>query len=113
NFWFPVCGRSNNNSSPDLGIESDQGRLSSLEPLPDTSSASRADEGKLEAENEDLRRQLVRTRRALEETLAQLTTANQKKRQVERAICKQLHKTHHILQKARVNLETDQNSPIE
>jgi hypothetical protein len=30
--------------------------------------------------------------------------ANQRKKQVEQAICKQLHKTHHILKRARVNL---------
>jgi hypothetical protein len=51
-----------------------------------------------------LKRRLTRTHHALEETLAQLTVANQRKKQMERAICKQLHKTHHILKRARVNL---------
>lgn len=64
---------------------------------------------KLEEENSHLRRHLTKTRRALEETLAQLTAANQKKRQVERAICRQLHKTHSILKKARVNLEAEED----
>ncbi|XP_069674172.1 CDK5 regulatory subunit-associated protein 2-like isoform X2 [Periplaneta americana] len=126
----------NINSSPDLGIESDQGRFSSLEAtssgIPvdvakmvstmegyasdvDTTNTavvinSRGDTSvksykELEQENIVLRRRLTRTHRALEETLAQLTAANQRKKQVERAICKQLHKTHHILKKAKVNLD--------
>jgi hypothetical protein len=51
-----------------------------------------------------LKRRLTRTHHALEETLTQLTVANQRKKQVEQAICKQLHKTHHILKRARINL---------
>jgi hypothetical protein len=54
-----------------------------------------------------LKRRLTRTHHALEETLAQLTVANQRKKQVEQAICKQLHKTHHILKRARVNLNRE------
>jgi hypothetical protein len=52
-----------------------------------------------------LKRRLTKTHCALEETMAQLTAANQRKKQVERAICKQLHKTHHILRTARVSLK--------
>lgn len=51
-----------------------------------------------------LKRRLIRTHHALEETLTQLTFANQRKKRVEQAICKQLHKTHHILKRARINL---------
>jgi hypothetical protein len=51
-----------------------------------------------------LKRRLTRTHHALEETLAQLTVANQRKKQVEQAICKQLHKTNHILKRAKINL---------
>ncbi|XP_073980016.1 phosphodiesterase 4D interacting protein centrosomin isoform X12 [Rhodnius prolixus] len=107
NLWLAVCGRSNNNVSPDLGIESDQGRLSSLDALtPSSPKFSHVGEiGKLELENSELRGQLQRTRKALEETFTQLNAANQRKRQVERAICRQLSKTHYILQKARTNLE--------
>ena len=67
----------------------------------------------LEQENIVLRRRLTRTHRVLEETQAQLMAANQRKKQVERAICKQLHKTHHILKKAKINLNagTDYISP--
>ena len=68
---------------------------------------------KLENENAELRRRLLRTRQALEETLTQLSAANQRKKQVERAICKQLHKTHHILKKARVNFESQEGDSIE
>lgn len=59
----------------------------------------------LEQENIVLKQRLTKTHRALEETMAQLTTANQRKKQVERAICRQLHKTHHILKTARVSLK--------
>lgn len=52
-----------------------------------------------------LKQRLTKTCHALEETKAQLTAANQRKKQVERAICKQLHKTHHILKTARVSLK--------
>lgn len=117
NPWFPPTSpRSNISASPDLGIESDQGRFSSLEGNPHIKSQaiSIREPGtgeimKLEEENSHLRRHLMKTRCALEETLAQLTAANKKKRQVERAICRQLHKTHSILKKARVNLEAEED----
>ncbi|KAJ9588444.1 hypothetical protein L9F63_018177 [Diploptera punctata] len=126
----------NINSSPDLGIESDQGRFSSLEAASsgmqaDTTKVVSTMEGygsdldhtlapvvinsrcdasmrsykELEQENIVLRRRLTKTFHILEETQAQLTAATQRKKQVERAICKQLHKTHHILKKARINLD--------
>ncbi|XP_014278826.1 centrosomin isoform X7 [Halyomorpha halys] len=102
--WFPACVRTNNSSSPDLGIESDN-RMSSLEALssPKPNGEDRPD--KLELENVELRAQLARTKQALEETISQLTSANQRKRQVEKAICRQLHKTHDILKQARLNLD--------
>lgn len=82
------------------------------------------DLSKLEEENTQLRRNLQKTRHALEETLSQLTSANQHKRQyeaqlsaanqqkakVERAICRQITKTQSILKKAKVNLEDDWNN---
>jgi hypothetical protein len=45
--------------------------------------------------------------RAFEETLAKLTVADQRKKQVEREIWKQLHKTHHTLKRAIVNLNAE------
>ncbi|KAL0273781.1 UNVERIFIED_CONTAM: hypothetical protein PYX00_006376 [Menopon gallinae] len=105
--------RRNMNSSPDLGIESDPGRFSSLEaqhqlnmdPILLTGKREECEVKRLENENAELRRRLVKTRQALEETLTQLSAANQRKKQVERAICRQLHKTHHVLKRARGNLE--------
>lgn len=57
-------------------------------------------------ENNDLRKRLLRTRRALEETVSQLTLANQRKKQVEKTICKQIHKTSQVLRKAKANLDS-------
>nr|CAD7460515.1 unnamed protein product [Timema tahoe] len=105
--------RTLNNSSPDLGIESDPGRFSSLEAPNNTgriqlvtvTTGEAKDQPCLEQENMELKRRLLRTRRTLEETLAQLTVANQRKKQMERAICRQIHKTNHILKTTRSNLE--------
>ncbi|EEB13596.1 conserved hypothetical protein [Pediculus humanus corporis] len=119
---FAAPPRRNMNSSPDLGIESDPGRFSSLEtnqiPIGErpgnfAENFEPVEMKKLENENAELRRRLLRTRQALEETLTQLSAANQRKKQVERAICKQLHKTHHILKKARVNFESQEGDSIE
>ncbi|RZF46076.1 hypothetical protein LSTR_LSTR004789 [Laodelphax striatellus] len=97
-------------TSPDLGIESDQGRHSSLEvnahPVTRTSK-EQSELAKLQEVNHELRKQLQHTKHALEDTLSQLTAANHKKRQVEKAICQQIGKTHLILKEARVNLESD------
>ncbi|XP_034231629.1 centrosomin-like isoform X2 [Thrips palmi] len=114
-------------ASPDLGIESDQGRFSSLEPFPLKKSTTapalsspdnlavalqvrkkqQMDYKGLEQENQELKQRLLHTRQTLEQTYAQLAAANQRKRLVEKAICKQLHKTHHILRRARDNFETN------
>ncbi|KAK3910602.1 Centrosomin [Frankliniella fusca] len=114
-------------ASPDLGIESDQGRFSSLEPFPIKKSTTapalnsgesfpgnfqvkkknQLDYKGLEQENQELKQRLLHTRQTLEQTYAQLAAANQRKRLVEKAICKQLHKTHHILRRARDNFETN------
>ncbi|CAH1391134.1 unnamed protein product [Nezara viridula] len=102
--WFPACVRTNNSSSPDLGIESDN-RMSSLEALPSTKPNGEDRSDKLELENVELRAQLAKTKQTLEDTITQLTIANQRKKQVEKAICRQLHKTHDILKQARLNLD--------
>lgn len=57
-------------------------------------------------ENVELKRKLLRTRRALEETVTQLTIANQRKKQVEKSICRQIHKTSQVLRKAKANLDS-------
>ncbi|XP_039281317.1 centrosomin isoform X3 [Nilaparvata lugens] len=97
-------------TSPDLGIESDQGRHSSLEVNAHAvtrTSKEQNEFARLQEENVDLRKQLHHTKHALQDTLSQLTVANRKKRQVEKAICQQIGKTHLILKEARVNLESD------
>ncbi|VEN38225.1 unnamed protein product [Callosobruchus maculatus] len=133
------------NSSPDLGIESDHGRFSSLEtqqsnltrPLLQTieltESMSNLLDGDhppvgpvgdcgeehccqkaLEAiqENNDLKRKLLRMRRSLEETANQLNQANQRKKQVEKTICKQIHMTSQVLRKAKANLDSGSESDM-
>ncbi|KRT83804.1 hypothetical protein AMK59_3983 [Oryctes borbonicus] len=133
--------RQQSNSSPDLGIESDHGRFSSLEisvnltrpflkTLELTESMSNLlnkDEQQLLPcnneqcclktkeivnENNDLRKRLLRTRRALEETVSQLTIANQRKKQVEKTICKQIHKTSQVLRKAKANLDSGSENDV-
>ncbi|KAM7341566.1 phosphodiesterase 4D interacting protein centrosomin isoform 7-T8 [Cochliomyia hominivorax] len=135
------------NSSPDLGIESDAGRVSSVElnsvqrPLlktvemspsskhssnesddkeglhdsstenikpsnvPDANAAStnlqqlakKHDCLKVEQENAELRRKLLRTKRAFEDTYEKLRNANQRKAQIEKDIKNQILKTHNVL----------------
>ncbi|XP_074031139.1 uncharacterized protein isoform X3 [Leptinotarsa decemlineata] len=130
-------------SSPDLGIESDHGRFSSLEapanvmrPLKQTieltesmSNLLDGDNNPLEVascdgdvccrrtieiahENNELKRKLMRMKRALEETAAQLSLANQRKKQVEKTICKQIHKTSQVLRKAKANLDSGSESDM-
>nr|XP_022914365.1 interaptin isoform X2 [Onthophagus taurus] len=133
--------RQHANSSPDLGIESDHGRFSSLEAavninrpflktLELTESMSNLlskDDGQVVScnndicctktkelvnENNDLRKKLLRTRRALEDTVSQLTMANQRKKQVEKTICKQIHKTSQVLRKAKANLDNGSDHEV-
>uniref|UniRef100_A0A1B0ARS6 Centrosomin N-terminal motif 1 domain-containing protein n=1 Tax=Glossina palpalis gambiensis TaxID=67801 RepID=A0A1B0ARS6_9MUSC len=138
------------NSSPDLGIESDAGRISSAEvantqcSMPktvesetDKASAVMGDEEfpednegakevksppatqtlelvnlshdctKVEQENGELRRQLIRTKRALEDTYEKLRLANQRKAHLEKYIKNQIVKTHNVLKNVRSNMEKE------
>ncbi|XP_063914175.1 centrosomin isoform X3 [Zophobas morio] len=135
--------RNEANSSPDLGIESDHGRFSSLEthvnvqrPLLQTLELTESMSNLLDVENNDaqsvncddshccqktmemahensdLKRKLLRTRRALEETVTQLTLANQRKKQVEKTICRQIHKTSQVLRKAKANLDSGSETDV-
>lgn len=63
-------------------------------------------------ENNELRKKLTKTRRALEETVTQLSLANQRKKQVERTICKQIHKTSQVLRKAKANLDSGSETDL-
>uniref|UniRef100_A0A1A9WV11 Centrosomin N-terminal motif 1 domain-containing protein n=1 Tax=Glossina brevipalpis TaxID=37001 RepID=A0A1A9WV11_9MUSC len=141
------------NSSPDLGIESDAGRVSSGEvpcaqgsilktpeldagnssklinseecheknksnesgkgvKSPITTQASEVvnlphDCAKVEQENAELRRKLIRTKRALEDTYEKLRSANQRKAQIEKDIKNQIVKTHIVLKNVRYNMENE------
>ncbi|XP_020805979.1 centrosomin isoform X3 [Drosophila serrata] len=139
-----------NNSSPDLGIESDAGRISSVElsnaqramlktvelrngeqvavvsqniksdhsTSPDSkanliaspSSAATVtahDCAKVDLENAELRRKLIRTKRAFEDTYEKLRLANKAKAQVEKDIKNQILKTHNVLRNVRSNMENE------
>lgn len=65
---------------------------------------------KILSENTDLKQRLLRTRRALEETVTQLTLANQRKKQVEKTIVNQIHKTSQVLRKVKANLDSGSES---
>ncbi|XP_017959337.1 centrosomin isoform X2 [Drosophila navojoa] len=124
------------NPSPDLGIESDTGRVHSVElsnaqhPLlktvelvnddildvkDDLSPDTEAPAGellvpvhdclKVEQENAELRRKLIRTKRAFEDTYEKLRVVNKAKAQVEKDIKNQILKTHNVLRNVRSNME--------
>ncbi|KAI8128668.1 Centrosomin [Lucilia cuprina] len=150
------------NSSPDLGIESDAGRVSSVElnsvqrpqlktvemspsskqlsstesdekeglhdsstenikPSNNNNSNTDANNGqmsiqqlakkhdclKVEQENAELRRKLLRTKRAFEDTYEKLRNANQRKAQIEKDIKNQILKTHNVLKNVRSNMENE------
>ncbi|XP_018373497.1 PREDICTED: centrosomin isoform X4 [Trachymyrmex cornetzi] len=123
-------GRSKSSCSPDLGIESDAA-VTIIRPLKDTLKITESmtnllsdeDNGNhraqdsnsesplpiegleeveaLKQENEALKRRLVKTRKALEDTFEHLSTSNKNKKNVEKAIIKQLMVTRSILKKTR------------
>ncbi|KAH8245858.1 hypothetical protein KR038_005881 [Drosophila bunnanda] len=138
-----------NNSSPDLGIESDAGRISSVElsnaqramlktvelrngeqvvsvsqkiksddstspdskpnlgASPSSATAAAHDCAKVDLENAELRRKLIRTKRAFEDTYEKLREANKAKAQVEKDIKNQILKTHNVLRNVRSNMENE------
>ncbi|KPU77093.1 uncharacterized protein Dana_GF11185, isoform H [Drosophila ananassae] len=123
-----------NNSSPDLGIESDAGRISSVElsnaqrallkTVELTSEKTKSEENaspegkgtvtttdhdcaKVDLENAELRRKLIRTKRAFEDTYEKLRLANKAKAQVEKDIKNQILKTHNVLRNVRSNMENE------
>ncbi|KAK2581531.1 hypothetical protein KPH14_005187 [Odynerus spinipes] len=63
----------------------------------------------LKQENETLKRRLMKTRRALEDTFQHLSTSNKNKKNVEKAITKQLMITKSILKKTRTYDEPLEN----
>ncbi|XP_017838101.1 centrosomin isoform X2 [Drosophila busckii] len=135
------------NPSPDLGIESDVGRVVSVElsnaqrtqlktvelkaadsqqliinedtalsdeaAAPETTAAMATgaatpathDCAKVDQEVAELRRKLIRTKRAFEDTYEKLRIVNLAKAQVERDIKNQILKTHNVLRNVRSNME--------
>ncbi|XP_032814446.2 uncharacterized protein LOC116944812 isoform X2 [Petromyzon marinus] len=67
--------------------------------------------GVLSDEVTRLRRKLTEQESLLQNTVSRLRTSNQRKDSVERAIIKQLTRTHEVLKKARGNLEPTQVNP--
>ncbi|GAB0087681.1 hypothetical protein DMENIID0001_020200 [Sergentomyia squamirostris] len=111
-----------NNSSPDLGIDSDVARASSSDavikkpirlnasmiPLDSTGILpEHHDCVKIMEENVELKRRVVRTRRQLEETVRRLKQSNKQKEQIEHDIQMQILKTHNVLKQVRSNMETE------
>ncbi|XP_076059925.1 uncharacterized protein LOC143036447 isoform X3 [Oratosquilla oratoria] len=62
-------------------------------------SALDAENRRLRVERNDLTRKLQSTKDTLQDALSQLSKANQRKEKMEKAICKELTKTHHVLKK--------------
>lgn len=80
---------------------------------PDTDAAASSSTGqtkihdceKVEQELAELRRKLIRTKRAFEDTYAKLRDVNKAKAQVEKDIKNQILKTHTVLRNVRSNME--------
>lgn len=60
---------------------------------------------KVDKENAELRRKLIRTRRALEDTFEKMRTANECKLQIEKNIKTQILKTHNVLKNVASNIQ--------
>lgn len=126
-------GGTTSGESPDLGIGSDY-HFSSLERgtrmlrsvvqtahddlPPPPSLCSEPSHSTLTTENQRLRHErdslsgkLASTKETLKDTLEKLSKANQRKESVERAICKQLTKTHNVLKKAKGTLKQPNSLP--
>lgn len=74
-------------------------------------SALTVENQQLREESENLKVHLISTKETLKEALEKLSRANQRKENVERAICKQLHKTHDVLKKAKTRLKQVNTQP--
>lgn len=57
-------------------------------------------------ENNNLKRKIQNLGKALQDTIHQLNLANQRKKQVEKTICNQIHKTSQVLRQAKANLDS-------
>ncbi|XP_050324073.1 centrosomin isoform X1 [Bactrocera neohumeralis] len=128
--------RPQHSSSSDLGIESDTGRTSSMDIKNESPTRTETDDSntenkmsvanvntsatataganagthpihdciKVEQENAELRRKLVQTKRAFEETYKKLHIANQRKETFQKEIKDQILKTKNVLKYARLHM---------
>jgi hypothetical protein len=92
-------------TSPDLGIESGQD-------VPSNENNVYAENAMLRNYNRQLVLKLQQTRQALDKTVSRLSTTTKHKEQVEKAVCRQLHKTHSILKEAKQSLEKKQSQQV-
>ncbi|XP_049306611.1 centrosomin isoform X3 [Bactrocera dorsalis] len=131
-----VSKRPQHSSSSDLGIESDTGRTSSMDIKNESPTRTETDDSntenkmsvanvntsatataganagthpihdciKVEQENAELRRKLVQTKRAFEETYKKLHIANQRKETFQKEIKDQILKTKNVLKYARLHM---------
>ncbi|ODM98806.1 hypothetical protein Ocin01_07884 [Orchesella cincta] len=95
--------RPSDSNSPDLGIDSGHdGAMNS----DDSNGNNYKEENRiLRTTNRELALKLKQTRQALDNTLEKLNSTTKEKEQVEKAICRQLHKTHTILRQAKRSVE--------
>lgn len=95
-------------SSPDLGIESDTGRLSSLEApnSPGLLPGEHADQKKLQDENWRLKQRVAQSQQLMEACLSALCRKNKARQQVQASMEQQLRRTEEVLVLARQNLRS-------
>ncbi|XP_054091035.1 centrosomin isoform X2 [Zeugodacus cucurbitae] len=137
-----VSKRAQHSSSSDLGIESDTGRMSSMDIKNESPTRTDTDDSntenkmsvanvntsatatvaagthpihdciKVEQENAELRRKLVQTKRAFEETYKKLHIANQRKETFQKEIKDQIVKTKNVLKYARLHMSKVQQPNV-
>ncbi|CAG7729962.1 unnamed protein product [Allacma fusca] len=98
------CEVARQDTSPDLGIESGHEAPSNENVY--------AENAMLRNYNRQLVLKLQQTRQALDKTVNRLSTTTKHKEQVEKAVCRQLHKTHSILKEAKQSLEKKQSQQV-
>lgn len=102
--------KSNNFDDMAVGLtESGDVNLSpkGIEPTTLVKDKRQHDCAKVDKENAELRRKLLRTRRALEDTFEKMRTANECKLQIEKNIKTQILKTQNVLKNVAVNIQNE------
>jgi len=96
-------GRLSESNSPDLGIDS--GHDGAANSDDSNRNVFKEENRALRSANRELALKLRQTRQTLDMTLEKLHSTTKQKEQIEKTICRQLHKTHTILRNAKKNLE--------